>query len=98
VIGAHNDRNRTALNDKERSLLLALATRNIADGSGCTHDEAANVLARLAAEGKLEITGDAERAQVLANGHLRVDAERDWLSFHAAHPGNEPMADERRGG
>jgi hypothetical protein len=43
------------------------------------------------------ITGDAEHARVLAAGHLRVEAKRDWLSFHATHPGHDPMRDERRG-
>ena len=83
------------LTGQERSLLLALAARTLADQAGCTHDEADDVLARLSAEGKLEIAGDAENANVYTNGNLLVHAERDWLAFHAAYPGNDPMKDRR---
>jgi hypothetical protein len=86
-----------ALTDRERSLLLALATRNVADEAGCSHDEATDVLARLTAEGHLVIEENAEDAYVLASGHVRVKTARDWLAFHAEFPGHDPMKNERRG-
>lgn len=89
--------------DKERSLLLALATRELADqfnrthpdADPCTHDQASDVLDRLVREGKLEIAGDAVDACVRANGAVLVEVKRDWLAFHAAHPGENPMKDRR---
>lgn len=85
------------LTDEERQLLVkTLAAHLIADQAGCSTEEANDVLARFAAMGQLEITGDAEDVYVRANGNLLVEAKRDWLAFHAAHPGNDPMRDERR--
>jgi hypothetical protein len=97
MTGARIDR---PLNDEERSLLLALARRNIADTfpGPCTHDEATNVLARLVAEGQLVIEGNAERVFVRGAGSLLAEAKRDWLSFHSSFPGHNPMADARRPG
>jgi hypothetical protein len=87
------------LNDQERSLLLNLATRNIADETGCTHDEATDVMARLVAEGQLVIEGNAEDVVVrIGSGTVLVEAKRDWLSFHSQFPGNDPMASARRVG
>lgn len=92
-----------SLTDQERSLLLSLATRNIADNwnaSGkqppCTDLQAVDVMARLLAEGKVEIISDEHHAYVLVAGNVRVETTREWLSFHAAHPGNGPMKDEVR--
>jgi hypothetical protein len=86
------------LTDPERSLLLDLATRTIADEfpGPCTYDEASDVLAHLVALGQVEISGDGERAQVRANGTLLVDTTRNFLAFHAEFPGHDPMADARR--
>jgi hypothetical protein len=86
------------LTDEERSLLLALATRNIADETGCTHDKASDVLENFVTRGQVELAGDARVVRVLVAGHLRVEAARDWLAFHAAYPGNDPMKDEKREG
>jgi hypothetical protein len=83
--------------DDERSLLLALATRVVADQTGCSPNEATAVLAVFVALGQLEIECDAQDAHVRANGNLIVHARRDWLSFHATHRGCNPMKDERRG-
>jgi hypothetical protein len=83
------------LTDQERSLLMALATRSLADQFPCSHDEAADVLEYRAAQGQLEIVGNAETANVYVCGNLLVETQRDWLAFHAAHPGNDPMKDQR---
>jgi hypothetical protein len=84
------------LTDPERSLLLVLATRNFADESGCTHGQARVRLGRLMVEGKLDISSNAEDVYVRSGGTLFVEVKRDWLAFHAEHPGNDPMKDERR--
>jgi hypothetical protein len=48
------------LTDEERQLLVkTLAAHVIADQTGCSTEEANNVLARLAARGQLGIEGDA---------------------------------------
>jgi hypothetical protein len=85
------------LTDPERSLLCALATRVVADQTGCSHDEAGDALAAIAADGRLHISGDAERVDVEACGNVLVRCARDWLSFHSSYPGHDPMADEKRG-
>jgi hypothetical protein len=86
------------LTDPERSLLMALGARTIAEQApgGCSHDEAYDVLTRLAAEGELVLDGDFEDVHVYTYGNLLVEAKRDWLAFHAAHPGNDPWSDNRR--
>jgi hypothetical protein len=83
--------------DDERSLLLALATRVLADQARCSHAEAGDVLATIGADGGLVISGDATDVYVAACGNMIVHAARDWLSFHAAHKGCDPMRDEKRG-
>jgi hypothetical protein len=91
------------LTDQERDFLLDLAASTLADEFNrtqtdrppCSKDEATAVLHRLSAEGKLAVDVNAEAAQVFTKGNLLVDAKRDWLAFHAAHPGNDPMKDRK---
>jgi hypothetical protein len=70
----------------------------VADRSGCTHDEADDVLAKFVQDGELDIIGDSEDVYLAAAGTVLVHAKRDWLAFHAAFPGHDPMRDERRVG
>jgi hypothetical protein len=89
------------LTDAERQFLVKeLAAGVLAEQAPapCTIQEARDVLARLAAEGKLTIEGNAEDVYVRANGTLLVEAKRDWLSFHSQYRGNDPMKDKRLGG
>lgn len=71
----------------EKSLLLALATRTLADQARSTHAVADEALEVLVGQGDIEIAGDNKEAQVYVCGKLLVTARRDWLSFHARFPG-----------
>jgi hypothetical protein len=86
------------LNDEERSLLLNMATRCIADQTGATHEHASDELGRFVDEGQLLIQADAEIVRVFAAGHQIVDVARDFLAFHASNPGLDPMASARSDG
>jgi len=89
------------LTDPEREFLVKeLAAHVVADQAPapCSTEEANAVLARLAAERKLVIEGDAEDVYVRANGTLLVAAKRDFVAFHSEHRGNDPLRSERRDG
>jgi hypothetical protein len=85
------------LTDAERDLMAALAIRVLADQLEGDAEDARNALKRLAAERKVAFRGDAEDVYLeLAPDRLLVHAKRDWLAFHAANPGYDPMRDEKR--
>jgi hypothetical protein len=75
------------LTTDEKSLLLALATRTLADYAGSTHHVADEAMERLVAQGDIEIAGDSQTANVYVKDKLLVEARRDWLAFHAEFPG-----------
>jgi hypothetical protein len=83
------------LTEDERMLLTELGAVNIADQTGCNRDEAYDVLAVYQHKGELVIDGDAEDVSLSAGAQLLVEAKRDWLAFHAAHPGNDPLKDRK---
>ena len=74
------------LTTEERDLLANLATRTLAEQTGGTFEEARDALADRAAEGQVEMNGDAEDVRLYVCRNLLVEAKRDWVAFHAAHP------------
>ena len=83
------------LNDPERHLLLALTIRVVCDRYGLSLDEASSMVGSCVDDGQLRFDCDSEHVSVVADGVLLLDARRDWLAFHAAYPGNDPMVSER---
>lgn len=83
------------LTDAERSLLLYLAVRTIADQMpGWTHERAATALDELAERGEVHLRGDAVDVHVRVRGRDLVHATREWLSFMAtaSEQGDAPPA------
>jgi hypothetical protein len=84
------------LTDDERGLIAALATRVLADQLGVPFDDARAALERHAANGDVSLRGDSRDVRLELRGQTLVTCSRDWLGFHAANPGYDPMRDERR--
>ncbi|AKN17474.1 phiRv1 phage protein [Mycobacterium haemophilum DSM 44634] len=83
------------LNDDERNLIRDLAIQVLCVQTGCTVDAAVDALESFAEDGTLILRGDTETAYLEAAGNVLVHVERDWLAFHAAYPGNDPLRDAR---
>ena len=91
-----------SLTENERDLLATLAIRVLAEQTSGDSDEARIKAARAelqqaASDHKVSMRGDVEEVYLELDGKVLVHAKRDWLAFHAAYPGNDPMRDERRG-
>ena len=82
------------LTDPERSLLLYLTIRTIADQTGATEDSTAEALDELADRGEVLLRGDVFDAYVTIRGRDIIHSARDWLSFMAmaAEDGDAPPA------
>jgi hypothetical protein len=83
------------LNDPERWLLLHLAAQTIAAETGCDLGLAGDALRQAAEEDQLVIAGDALDVRVSVRGKVLVHCARDWLSFRASWPGEDPWQDRR---
>lgn len=79
------------LTDDERHLMRDLAIQVVCTQTGCTPEAAVDALESFAEDGTLILHGDTNDAYLEAAGNVLVHAERDWLAFHAAYPGNDPM-------
>ena len=84
------------LTDDEKALMAALAIRVLADQLDVDIEDARAALQTRAAEGQVAIHSDAVDAELTLHGRRLVHAKRDWLAFHAAYPGHDPMRDEKR--
>lgn len=83
------------LTDAERSLLLDLAVRVIADQSGIPHTDgecrscsvSASVLEEFVDTGQVYAHGDRINCYLdVGPNRKMVHATREWLAFHAEHP------------
>jgi hypothetical protein len=75
----------SGLSDAERSMLLRLAMWNLERQTGCSPEQAAQVLDHFAEDGKVTIEGDAKDVYLKVVGHTHIHAERAWLRWAAFH-------------
>lgn len=80
------------LNDDERRLMMELAVGSVSRQTGVSAEVAFDVLDGM----RLTLEGDSQDAYLSAGGTVLVHVERDWLAFHAAHPGHDPVGDGQR--
>lgn len=80
------------LTDDERRLMMELAVGVVARQTGVSQGVAFDVLDGMT----LTLEGDSHDAYLSAAGTVLVHVERDWLAFHAAHPGCDPAGDGQR--
>jgi hypothetical protein len=71
------------LSDRERSLLLRLAIRNLAVQTGADEQTAADALDHFGDRGEVTIEGDAKDVYLKVVGHVHIHAERAWLRWAA---------------
>jgi hypothetical protein len=73
----------SGLSEAERALLVRLAIWNLERQTGCTPEQAAQVLDHLAAGGNVTIEGERRDVYLKVCGHTHIHAERSWLRWAA---------------
>lgn len=85
------------LTDDERHLLTQLTIWVIAEQTGVTDDEAAQVLDDINRDIGLHMQGDNVDVQVITgNGHVLLHCTREWLAYWAHTDAEELTIDELR--
>ncbi|UHJ58030.1 hypothetical protein LT337_15635 [Mycolicibacterium fortuitum] len=85
------------LTDDERHLLTQLTIWVIAEQTGVTDDEAAQVLDDINRDIGLHMQGDNIDVQVITgNGHVLLHCTREWIAYWAHTDAEELTIDELR--
>jgi hypothetical protein len=75
----------SGLSDRERAMLMLLAIWNLERQTGCSPEEAAQILDRFTEHGDVTIEGDRRDVYLKVVGHVHIHAERAWLRWAAFH-------------
>jgi hypothetical protein len=79
----------SGLSDRERSMLMRLAIWNLERQTGCSPEEAAQILDTFTETGQVTIEGDRRDVYLKVVGHVHIHAERAWLRWAAFHQGGD---------
>ena len=79
----------SGLSDRERSMLMRLAIWNLERQTGCSPEEAAQILDTFTETGQVTIEGDRRDVYLKVVGPVHVHAERAWLRWAAFYQKGE---------